>query len=79
MSVAIAEVLSKTGIQLLWKFNKMGDYSDDVFLPLEPFLKSDRMRTPSWLVADQSSLLETGDIRVSVHHGGANCYHEAIA
>jgi hypothetical protein len=32
-----------------------------------------------WLAVDPVSLLETGDVVVSVHHGGSNCYHEAIA
>ncbi|SCO42679.1 uncharacterized protein FFMR_06900 [Fusarium fujikuroi] len=34
---------------------------------------------PSWLIADPSSLLDTGNIVTSVHHGGSNCYHEALA
>jgi hypothetical protein len=79
MSIAIAEVLSKFDFQILWKFNKMGEYPDDGLLPLKPYLDSDRMRMPNWLIADPSSLLETGDIVASVHHGGSNCYHEAIA
>jgi hypothetical protein len=79
MSVAIAEVLSKLNVQILWKFNKMGEYPDDSLLPLRPYLDGDRVRMPSWLIADPSSLLETGDIIASVHHGGSNCYHEAIA
>ncbi|KAJ3537421.1 hypothetical protein NM208_g6321 [Fusarium decemcellulare] len=79
MSMAIAEVLSKTGVQILWKFNKLGEYPDDVLLPLKPYHDIGRLRTPNWLLADPSSLLETGDIIASVHHGGSNCYHEAIA
>ncbi|KAK7415566.1 hypothetical protein QQX98_005812 [Neonectria punicea] len=79
MAVAIAGVLSEIDVQILWKFNKMGTYSDDVLLPLKPHLDSNRLRMPNWLVADPSSLLETGDIVASVHHGGSNCYHEAIA
>jgi hypothetical protein len=79
MSVAIAEVLSKTDVQILWKFNKMGEYPDDGLLSLKPYLESGRMRMPNWLIADPSSLLETGDIVASVHHGGSSCYHEAIA
>jgi hypothetical protein len=79
MSSAIAEVLSKTSLQVLWKFNKIGNYSDEALAPLQPYLKNDRLRMPSWLTADPTSLLETGDIVASVHHGGSNCYHEAIA
>lgn len=79
MSIAISEVLSRFDVQIIWKFNKMGEYSDSAFLPLKPYLDSKRLRMPRWLIADPSSLLETGDIIVSVHHGGSNCYHEAIA
>jgi hypothetical protein len=79
MSLAIAELLSKTGVQVLWKFNKLGDYPDAFMERLIPYLDSGRLKMPNWLVADPSSLLETGDIIVSVHHGGSNCYHEAIA
>jgi hypothetical protein len=55
MSVAIAEVLSKFDFQILWKFNKMGEYPDAGLLPLKPYLDSDRMRMPNWLIADPSS------------------------
>ncbi|SPJ75977.1 uncharacterized protein FTOL_05708 [Fusarium torulosum] len=79
MSLAIGELLSKTGVQILWKFNKLGDYSDAFVERLIPYLDSERLKMPNWLVADPSSLLETGDIIASVHHGGSNCYHEAIA
>jgi hypothetical protein len=27
---------------------------------------------------DLAALLETGNIALSVHHGGDNCYHEAV-
>jgi hypothetical protein len=79
MSVAIAEVLEKTKVQIIWKFNKAGEYPDDVLSPLRPYIDSSRLRMPNWLTADPTSLLETGDIVASVHHGGAGCYHEAIA
>jgi hypothetical protein len=79
MSVAIAELLSTTGNQILWKFNKLGEYPDDFMERLMPYLDNERLKMPNWLVADPSSLLETGNIIASVHHGGSNCYHEAIA
>ncbi|KAH6954423.1 hypothetical protein DER45DRAFT_312053 [Fusarium avenaceum] len=79
MSLAITELLSRTGVQVLWKFNKLGKYPDTFMEGLIPYLGSERLRMPNWLTADPSSLLETGDIIASVHHGGSNCYHEAIA
>ncbi|KAF5983070.1 2-hydroxyacylsphingosine 1-beta-galactosyltransferase [Fusarium bulbicola] len=65
--------------QVLWKFNKLGDFSDDFLVHLKPYLDSERQKMPSWLVAEPSSLLDTGNIVTSVDHGGSNCYHEALA
>ncbi|KAF4998688.1 hypothetical protein FGRMN_3014 [Fusarium graminum] len=79
MSEAIAQLLSKTEVQVLWKFNKLGEYSDKALECLKPYAASGRVKMPTWLVADPASLLETGSIIASVHHGGSNCYHEAIA
>ncbi|KAJ4253840.1 hypothetical protein NW762_010235 [Fusarium torreyae] len=79
MSVAIAELLSKTNVQVLWKFNKLGEFSDNPLAPLKPYLDNERVKMSDWLIADPSSLLETGDIVASVHHGGSNCFHETIS
>ncbi|KAH7245301.1 hypothetical protein BKA59DRAFT_526878 [Fusarium tricinctum] len=72
-------LLSRTGVQVLWKFNKLGEYPDAFMERLIPYLDNERLKMPNWLIADPSSLLETGDVIASVHHGGSNCYHEAIA
>ncbi|KAF5719546.1 2-hydroxyacylsphingosine 1-beta-galactosyltransferase [Fusarium mundagurra] len=79
MAIAIAALLSSTDYQVLWKFNKLGDFSDGFLVHLKPYLDNERLKMPSWLVADPSSLLDTGNIVMSVHHGGSNCYHEALA
>ncbi|PNP77051.1 hypothetical protein FNYG_09664 [Fusarium nygamai] len=79
MAITIAALLSSTDYQVLWKFNKLGDFSDDFLVHLKPYLDNERLRMPSWLVADPASLLDTGNIVTSVHHGGSNCYHEALA
>lgn len=79
MAIAIAALLSSTNYQVLWKFNKLVDFSDDFLVHLKPYLDNERLKMPSWLVADPSSLLDTGNIVTSVHHGGSNCYHEALA
>jgi hypothetical protein len=41
-------------------------------------VENGRLRIERWLNVDPTALLETGDIALSVHHGGANCYQEAI-
>lgn len=79
MATAIENVLSNTRVQILWKFAKVGEYSDNFLDPLQQFVAWGRLRMDKWLSVDPTSLLETGDIVASVHHGGSNCYHEAIA
>ncbi|VUC22991.1 unnamed protein product [Clonostachys rosea] len=76
---AIVEVLTKTNVQVLWKFNKHGEYSDEELAPLKPFIESGRLQMSNWLPVDVLSLLETGDVVASVHHGGSNCFHEAVS
>ncbi|RGP72018.1 2-hydroxyacylsphingosine 1-beta-galactosyltransferase [Fusarium longipes] len=78
MTQAIAQVLDKVDIQFLWKFNKFGNYSDDVFLPVKKHLDSGRLKLERWLTVDPTSLLESGLVVASIHHGGANCYNEAV-
>ncbi|KAF5556416.1 2-hydroxyacylsphingosine 1-beta-galactosyltransferase [Fusarium napiforme] len=79
MAIAIAALLSSTDYQVIWKFNKLGYFSDDFLVHLKPYLDNERLRMPSWLVADPASLLDTGNVVTSVHHGGSNCFHEALA
>lgn len=75
---ALAIVLETTQAQVLWKFRKLGEYDDGFLDPLLPHIASGRLRIESWLNVDPGSLLMSGHIAVSVHHGGANCYHEAV-
>lgn len=76
---AIADILSRTDAQIIWKYQPFGEYSDDFLIPLEPYLgESGRLRMPRWLGADPYALLDSGHISLSVHHGGSGCYHEAI-
>ncbi|KAH7131082.1 hypothetical protein EDB81DRAFT_130413 [Dactylonectria macrodidyma] len=78
MVQAVAAVMEKTDVQILWKFAKYGEYSDDVLSPVKSYLESGRLRMEKWLTIDPTSLLETGYFVASIHHGGSNCYHEAI-
>jgi hypothetical protein len=79
MAQALAKVLGDTKVQVLWKFNKKsGDYGDEFMSALQPFVESGRARVERWLQADPPSLLDSGHIVASVHHGGSGCYHEAV-
>ncbi|KAF6817385.1 UDP-glucoronosyl and UDP-glucosyl transferase family protein [Colletotrichum plurivorum] len=81
MAGALRVLLQKTGVQVLWKLHRRldGKLDDSVWQPLvQEFVDSDRLRVSKWLTVDPLALLETGNIILSVHHGGANCYHEAV-
>lgn len=79
MSEAVSRLLAKTNVQVLWKFKSRYTLPNAVSAPsIHPDV-ADRVRTTGWLTVDPYALLETGNIVASVHHGGANCYHEAIA
>ncbi|KAK8032222.1 hypothetical protein PG990_001956 [Apiospora arundinis] len=69
---------SQPTLQVLWKFQKAGTYSDDMFSVGKKHLESGRLRMVSWLDASPAALLKTGDIKAFVHHGGAGSYHDAI-
>ncbi|KAH7304098.1 family 1 glycosyltransferase [Stachybotrys elegans] len=78
MAGAVAQLLNEQDVQVLWKFEKLGNYNDSVFASVRNYIDSDRLRVESWLDADPMALLRTGHIVLSVHHGGANCYQEAV-
>ncbi|KAK2599137.1 hypothetical protein QQS21_005398 [Conoideocrella luteorostrata] len=77
MLQAIVTVLQKTDIQVLWKLVKLDEFSI-ISKVATQYIEQDRLRIVDWLKTDPASLLLTGDICVSVHHGGANSYLEAI-
>jgi hypothetical protein len=73
-------------MQVLWKLKKdltrgpdfdMGPGSAMYDL-LGAELDADRLRIVDWLSAEPNSILNTGQVRCVVHHGGANSYHEAV-
>ncbi|KUJ09626.1 glycosyltransferase family 1 protein [Mollisia scopiformis] len=74
----IKTLLANSTVQVLWKFNKRGPFSQDVFSEVSDEIKEGRLRLEKWLNIDPAAMLETGHIAVSVHHGGANCFFEAV-
>lgn len=80
MAAALRAVLERTNVQIIWKLHRAEGLDDETWRPLlEEFIANDRIRVSRWLTVDPAALLESGHIVASVHHGGANCYHEAIA
>lgn len=82
MASALAHVLEKTDLQVLWKFRKDTqdsldnvnsglDYEDAFLKPLQPFIDGGRVKMYPWLLVDPTALLKTGHIVVSVHHGSS--------
>ncbi|KAK8041424.1 hypothetical protein PG994_014431 [Apiospora phragmitis] len=85
MAQAIQVVLGQTKVsgtslvQVLWKHSPDYEYGNDFSASLEGYIAEDRVRISSWLPIDTMAMLETGRIVASVHHGGANSYHEALS
>ncbi|KAK8092503.1 hypothetical protein PG999_014702 [Apiospora kogelbergensis] len=78
MAAAIRATLDKqAGIQVLWKMPNSVERGAELE-QLSDYIASGRVEIAGWFKADPVSLLETGDIMASVHHGGSNCYHEAV-
>lgn len=78
MVKAVRVLLDNSKVRVLWKFNRRYEYSYEFLDVLNEEIRADRVRMSKWIKVDPLALLETGDIVVSVHHGGANCFHEAI-
>ncbi|PON30312.1 hypothetical protein TGAM01_v200752 [Trichoderma gamsii] len=78
MLTAIIPVLEAENVQILWKIKKRGQFGDEFLEPAKTYIESGRLRLESWLSVDPTSLFKTGDIVASVHHGGANCFYEAL-
>lgn len=69
--------------RVLWKLKPYGDYKvtttgSKIHDVLGPEIDADQVRIVTWVQADPFSILQTGHILCSVHHGGANSYNEAV-
>lgn len=79
---ALEHVLTEQpDLQVLWKFNTIpaaNGPTEHLIERLDKYMASGRVKISKWLDVDPAALLETGLISVAVHHGGANCYWEAV-
>jgi hypothetical protein len=79
MVAALADVLDKTDVQILWKYKPLEDIEWDWEGALRPLFGNDRIRIEvGWLSIDPPALLQSGNIAAFVTHGGANAYHEGL-
>jgi len=83
MALVLKQVLKDTNVQVLWKLQKRPDLSqDEVIAALAPVAKAieeDRVRVSAWIKADPTALMETGDVVLAVHHGGASSFYEPLS
>lgn len=80
MIEALDKVLAMTEVQVLWKVGKEGmAFREERWKQiLDKWSSSDRLRVVDWVRAEPSSMLKTGDVVLSVHHGGASSYYDAV-
>ena len=86
LAVILETLGDKPGLpqyQVLWKIMRLDDYhlsgaESKVESVLRKWIEADVARIVEWFPADPSTILKTGHIVCSVHHGGANSYHEAV-
>ena len=70
-------------LQILWKLKKDGDYATDepkckLHDILGNELAKDQVRIVSWIDAEPITLLQTGQVVLTVNHGGANSFGEGV-
>ena len=74
-------------LQVLWKLKRKDAGDQDswegewkvVHDTLGQEISAGRVRVTPWVEADPCAILQSGHVACSVHHGGANSHHEAIA
>lgn len=66
------------GVQVLWKLKKRSDFGEGFLEPVRREMKEGRLRIVRWLDADPAALIETGNVRCAVHHGGASFFNKAL-
>ncbi|CAI0646602.1 unnamed protein product [Colletotrichum noveboracense] len=87
-----SEPLGQGNLQVLWKMPRKTSDGDDTdpssteFLGpwkeiksiLSPEMDNDQIRILDWIIAEPKSVLESGNVVLSVNHGGSNSFHEAL-
>lgn len=66
-------------LQVLWKLQQQTAMTDDLKAILGAELELDeRVKIRNWLETDPVTLMQSGHVICSVHHGGANSFYEAL-
>lgn len=69
--------------QVIWKLQKSGDYKttepgSEIYKILGNEISAGRVRIVSWIDTAPYSILKSGHVACSIHHGGANSFNEAV-
>ncbi|PNY25518.1 Uncharacterized protein TCAP_04541 [Tolypocladium capitatum] len=90
LALALKAVMEKVqqqaptlGFQVLWKLKRHGEYKTvDTGCTIHEILgneiDADLVRIVDWVLTEPITILESGNVVCSVHHGGANSYNEAV-
>ncbi|KAL2064290.1 hypothetical protein VTL71DRAFT_4784 [Oculimacula yallundae] len=70
---------ARPDVQVLWKFRAApkSDASEEIEALLGAEIRQGNVRVVNWLDSEPLSILQSGCIKVAVHHGGANSWFEA--
>ncbi|KAF7556680.1 hypothetical protein G7Z17_g1246 [Cylindrodendrum hubeiense] len=82
---SVLDTVKQSGspLQVLWKLKKHGEYEvHEEGCRLQNILgnelQSDVVRIVDWVLAEPISVLQSGHIACTIHHGGANSYNESV-
>lgn len=91
-ALALRDLIDAAGpssdYQILWKLKQEGMETRKISWEgewkavrdtLQSEIETDRVRIVAWVEVDPCSILSSGHIVCSLHHGGANSHHEALA
>ena len=56
----------------------MGHVLESSFEPVAAFIENGTIKLEKWLIPDPAAVLETGDVVLMVHHGGAGSFNEGL-
>ncbi|KAH8684259.1 putative UDP-glucoronosyl and UDP-glucosyl transferase [Tricladium varicosporioides] len=74
-SLTESQILSRSEVNSMTQ----KENSNDPLFPIEAEISADKVRVLEWISVSPLSILNTGNIVCSVHHGGSNSFHEAVS
>jgi len=75
---ALAHLLQHRNVQVLWKYRPFGTVPETAFEAIARHITDGKIRLEKWLIPDPAAILETGNVVLFVHHGGASSFNEGL-